>query len=436
VSYVFGSIFNYLKENGNSIREKMFASQSPILNEVSLLIEGMWNNLPGGHIDLPERIAAVDGGLLRYRLDNGGSLIIASSYLVARNIPEASKSICTFIYPPSRSIGFLIMRTLELELAEQAISNMNREDMLFLDGSLYGLMSHLPITPRNAPMEYGEVLLRFYDQLNRLLRKAEEKKIMLLNVSKYSSSRFLKEYILKSLFDEELVRLRNSSILEPRDLQHVETLPSLIYDNSVKALELSRRLRRKYGPSLEKINSIVEEFARQIPDLFLLKNYIQGLGFTNPILLGPSLKLQKLFKKISENVEEATLHYFKLNLNYVKDVKTTIEKMLNICSVCSFYLRLDSQDYPLKIDVPSYVFRTVERFFNVDELKMVENNSTTDEIVGVLKELYANKEIYNVWLYEADRKARINRKSTDIIYQILLKTIGKIDLARRGIEES
>lgn len=70
MSYVFGSIFNYLKENGNSIREKMFASQSPILNEVSLLIEGMWNNLPGGHIDLPERIAAVDGGLLRYRLDN------------------------------------------------------------------------------------------------------------------------------------------------------------------------------------------------------------------------------------------------------------------------------------------------------------------------------------------------------------------------------
>jgi len=67
--------------------------------------------------------------------------MIASFYLVARNIPETLKSICRFMYPPSRGIGFLLVRILELELAEQAISNMNDNDILFLDGSLYARSS-------------------------------------------------------------------------------------------------------------------------------------------------------------------------------------------------------------------------------------------------------------------------------------------------------
>lgn len=436
MSYTIDSIFSYLKEHSEEISKKISASQSTILEEVGLLMKNMWKSIPEGDTKLPERIAAIDGGLIKYRLDNGGSIIIASSYLVARNIPETSKSICRFIYPPSRGIGFLLMRTLELELAEQAISNMSDNDMLFLDGSLYGLMSHLPITPRNAPTEYGEILLRFYDQLTNFLLKAEEKKITLVSVSKFSSSRFLKEYILEKLFEEELKRLRSSSILEPKDLQHVETLLPLLYENPVEALELSQRLRKKYGLYLERVHSIVEEFVRKTPDLFLLKNYIRGLGFTSPILLGPSLKLQKLFRKISEKIEDATLRYFKLGLDYVKDVRTVTEKMLKICSVCSFYLRLGVQDYPLKVDVPSYFFRLDERFFKVDRLKISNNISTTEEIVGVLKKLYASKEIYNIWLYEADRKARIGRKSSDMIYQTLLKTVGRVDLARRGVEES
>jgi len=200
MSYVIDGVFNYLKSDANKIREKMFASQSKILDEVGSLVRNLWNILQESHVDLHERVAAVDGSILSYRLDNGGSLIISSSYLVGKMSEEESKASCIFVYPPSRDIGSLLMRALELKLAEQAISTMDRGDLLFLDGSLYGLMSHLPITPINAPMEYGEVLLHFYEQLTRLLLRAEEKKIILVSVSKTSSSRFLKEFILEGLF--------------------------------------------------------------------------------------------------------------------------------------------------------------------------------------------------------------------------------------------
>jgi hypothetical protein len=199
MSYVMDSFFNYLRDNASKIREKIFSSQSMILDEVGLLARDLWNTLPENRIDLPRRVAAVDGGILRYRLDNGGSLIIVSSYLVGKMIEERSKAFCTFIYPPSRGMGFLLMRALELELAEQAVLTMDRGDLLLLDGSLYGLMSHLPITPINAPIEYGEVLLHFYEHLTNLLLKAEERKITLVSVSKTSSSRLLERIHIREI---------------------------------------------------------------------------------------------------------------------------------------------------------------------------------------------------------------------------------------------
>jgi len=67
----------------------------------------------------------------------------------------------------------------------------------------------------------------------------------------------------------------------------------------MEAMEASQRLKRKYGPYLERTHSIIEEFVRKTPNLFLLKNHVKGSGFTRPILLGPSLKLQKLLRKLA-----------------------------------------------------------------------------------------------------------------------------------------
>jgi len=96
-----------------------------------------------------------------------------------------------------------------------------------------------------------------------------------------------------------------------------------------------------------------------------------------------------------------------------------------------FYLRLNAQDYPLKIDVPSYIFGIIDRFLNVERLNTVEETSTLREIVCMLRKMYVNKEIHNLWLYEADRRARINRRNSNTIHQIILRTIGQIDLVRR-----
>jgi hypothetical protein len=67
----------------------------------------------------------------------------------------------------------------------------------------------------------------------------------------------------------------------------------------------------------------------------------------------------------------------------------------------------------------------------MERLSTIEETSTLGEIVCMLRGMYVNKEIHNIWLYEADRRARISRSISNNIYQIILRTIGQIDLARR-----
>jgi len=43
--------------------------------------------------------------------------MIASFYLVARNIPETLKSICRFMYPLSRGIGFPVSENLRVRVS-------------------------------------------------------------------------------------------------------------------------------------------------------------------------------------------------------------------------------------------------------------------------------------------------------------------------------
>ncbi|MEM3398058.1 MAG: DNA double-strand break repair nuclease NurA [Nitrososphaerota archaeon] len=430
MSYIIDALYEYLIEDGEKLKGKFQAFKNELLEEVGFHIVKLWNEMEESDIKPLKKAIAVDGSIFRCALDDGGSLVIVSSYLAGKDIFETSKARCAVIYPPSKSFGFILMRTLELELARQAISVMKSGDVLLLDGSLYGIMCHLPLTPTGSPPEYGEALINFYDELTNLLIEAEQKKITLISISKSSSSRFMKEYILEKLYSDEVRDLRDRAILEPKDLQHIETLPHLFYENPAEALEILKRLMKKYGTYLKRLYSISQEFVRKTPDLLLLKTYTQGAGFTYPILLGPSLKLQRLMERMKDDIGKATLHYFKIGMEYANGVRRLLENMFKICSICSFYIRFSSQDYPLKVDVPSYVLDINDRFFEVTELKLIKD-PTVRQIVYILREQYVNREIHNVWLYEADRKTKITRKDREAIYQILLKTLGQITFERR-----
>jgi len=136
---------------------------------------------------------------LGIRLDNGGLLVIISAYGISEGLEERLAE-CAIIYPPHTSYASLLRGKLELIVARKSITKLKRGDLLLLDGSLYGLLSRPPIAPVDAPNNYGSLLLDFYSELVSLLNEASDRGVWLVSISKVSSSRFVRDYALYSIY--------------------------------------------------------------------------------------------------------------------------------------------------------------------------------------------------------------------------------------------
>ncbi|MEM1883658.1 MAG: hypothetical protein QXE14_03545, partial [Candidatus Bathyarchaeia archaeon] len=71
-------------------------------------------------------------------------------------------------------------------------------------------------------------------------------------------------------------------------------------------------------------------------------------------------------------------------------------------------------------------------FFDVSMPELLENINI-EELILSLKAMYGNKEVYNVWLYEADRRARLQKEDLKTLIGILERKLGPIELARRAL---
>ncbi|MEM3816113.1 MAG: hypothetical protein QW341_04630, partial [Candidatus Bathyarchaeia archaeon] len=272
----------------------------------------------------------------------------------------------------------------------------------------------------------------FYSEITNLLKEASDNHVWLASISKVSSSRFMRDYAIYLIHQKETERLKNSYNLEPKDLQSVETLLYELFRSPMKAFVTVKRLKAKYGIIMKKIELIAREGLIKTPDLFLLKHYTEGVGYTKPLLLGPSSRLRDSYNNAISDPQGYTVKRLLLAEEYSNEVREILQGMMTADAVASFYVRLNHLDHPLKVDMPVSNLGLHRNFFDVSMPELLENIDI-EELILSLKAMYGNKEVYNVWLYEADRRARLQKEDLKTIIEILERKLGPIELARRAL---
>ncbi|MDW7977787.1 MAG: DNA double-strand break repair nuclease NurA [Candidatus Caldarchaeum sp.] len=424
VAYVADLFVSWLKDNAERMRDDFTGGRGLLLQELVDGARRMWVSFDKMRYTEFERVAAVDGGLL----------VFASAYAVGPQI-DVRDFECAVAYPPDKKYATLLMKTLELRVAVKAVEQLPEGSVLLLDGSLFGLLSKPLITPSRSPRDYGKRLLRFLTELEKLVSEATARKVMLISVAKVSSSTSLRDYLLSLVHRSEVIKLKAMGYLEPEDMQAVESVLSAAFRNPVKALKTMRNMKAKYGSLLDKIESLVEQVSANTTDMLILSRCCGDTGFSRPLVIGASSRLRDQHSHALQNVEEYVERKLLLSGDAAVEMYGLLNRMRFLPAVVSTYIRFDNNDYPLKVDVAAGSLGLSQKFFEVDLAEPLKNVEEFSEVVSCLRQLYGSREVYNVWLYEADRRARLRRSDVRLLLELLEKQVGPVELSRRAWPE-
>jgi hypothetical protein len=422
----------FLEADAEKLRRSIEDGPSKMSNELGEMICRFWiPKIPEDHMDIG-RIAAVDGGIMRFRLANGGALVVVGAQGIGRGVSETSSVECTVVYPPHSGYGKLVMKKLELKTGLKMLEGLGPGDVLLMDGSLYGLLSTLLVTPRGTPEGYGRLLIEYFTTLFDFLDKAMNNKTLVLFLSKVSSSRYLRDYLLSLLFIEEVKKLKSACILEVEELNIIEGLLYKVFRKPIEALDYTARLRMKYGHVVDRLVDLVDEGISKTPDLLLLRRNVNGQGYTKPALLGASSVQRDEMSRKSPGLVKKVLTRLMVDKSYTGMVEEVLERFRDVYAVISFYARLGRHDHPVKIDLPCFCLGVEKRFFDVYLPEILEDLKV-EKVVKILSTMYGGPELYNIWLYQSDRLARLSRRDAPVIAELLERYLGPLPLARRPI---
>jgi len=358
-------------------------------------------------------ITAVDSSVYTNLLSTGGIFYVIRSLAVCRD--KTQKRLDTdviFTKEGLSRVQYFIgrkMELLEFEVALATLKNGFRGDALLLDGSLYGRAVHLLIESKIE--EEIVTLLHYFQTYNELLEFCRKENVLLIGVSKGSRSTFYRDYLLKLILDEELRELD----IEAGELRKLEAVFSQVLDDERAAFDRFDRLKQTHGEKLDTIAVVLDELASSRPDYQLVMNFSHTIGYTQPMLLGPSARVARFFKKYRLDAEKYVRRSFpnatrKKGDEFVHWAVDIISKIPKMPSIMSFYILLDVRDSPIRIDMPNWTCSLSQ----VGWPKPVDVN--LEDLLKIMVTGYCGLDGYNLWLKNVDEQVRLKRKYVDDIY--------------------
>jgi hypothetical protein len=360
-------------------------------------------------------VTAIDSSVYTNLLSTGGIFYIIRSLAVCRD--KEWKRLETDIFFTKE--GFIEasdfigrkMELLEFKVAIDALRNGFKCNAILLDGSLYGRAMHLPVETKIE--EEQALLLHYFQIYQELLDLCRRENILLIGVSKESRSTFFRDYLLSLIFDEELKKIE----IDGEELRKLKAIFPEVLDNERAAFDKFEKLKVKHGAKLETIELILNELASSRPDYQLVINFAETLGYTQPLLLGPSARAARAMKQYSSNPRE----YVKTNfpktvrekgdefINWAAEIISNISKLP---SFISFHILLDQRDSPIRIDLP-YWEQTLSE---ITWPKVINLDLDLEALLRIMITGYCGLDRYNLWLADVDEKVRLRRKIVDEIY--------------------
>lgn len=391
-------------------------------------LETHWRELPVGEKRIEDM--AVDSSRAVRNYANGSSMYIVRAMALGRG-ERTSKFLQAnaFVSPGTKQTirGFVRLKSEHTE-HKVAIKELNKHDydVLLLDGSLFGRLMHLP---SDQPVK-SDFLLEYKETLTKLIKKCRREQTLLLGVSKDSSASFLRDMFLDEFFQEEITQVQDtlSKKLQKKIVEQWEE----IQQHPFQVMEEVKKLRGKYGETLDRITQLFKEHLSSRVDFSLIGRFCKIPGYTTPIELGPStLNFQSAYKRMREQPNAYLEDRFRRSLALADDPeafksrgRTILDQMCQLPTVLSFHVLLDSRDSPLRVDTPTYEINRDEitTLAEFDKTKYNKKNmERVKEIIRILKSGYAGLNTYNVLLKQVDRRVKLKKREVDNIYENILR---------------
>ncbi len=365
-------------------------------------------------------VMAIDSSVYTNPLSTGGFFYVIRSLAVCKD--KAQKSLETDVIFTKASLldaqrfVSIKMELLESKVALDALKNCFDCKRILLDGSLYGRAVHLPL---ESKIEAQRLMMLDYVKTYRdFLDYCKDNCIMPIGVSKESRATFYRDYLLRLIFNEELKTL--SDKLDPLDIQKIKPLFSELLEYEEVARNKFARIKEKYGSELDTVKLIFDELTSSRPDYQLVMSYAQTVGYTKPLLLGPSVSMARVIEFCRNDPARFVRKRFPISVRekgkeFIEYAVDILSSLTSFPGIVSFHLLLDPRDSPIRIDLPYWS----QPFEKIGWPKPIDIN--IDEILKVMVTGYCGLDCHNLWLKNVDERVRLKKRTVDTIYFPLME---------------
>ncbi len=315
---------------------------------------------------------------------------------------------------------------IEHQVALQAVQESSDVDLILIDGSLYGRVTHVPVA-FNYPGE-RDLYLRYLQTFMQLLEECRKRQILILGISKDSVARHLTRILLESLKNDILKNL--SSMISPKDLDQLTQLFDTEKKQSISARSVLKGLSIS-SDQHDLIWDLLFELRRPRPDFSLIRAWTETTGYTTPIEPYPDVPLFKYESKkplayVRRRFVSAYDDYERAE-DFEKWAIPVMKDFFQIPTFVTFCAKFAYNDTPMRIDMPAFNAGLPTRISQISVSRLLDPPPPrVTRVLGTLRGEYGGRELYNVYLVKADQEARLPMSDVRTLYEPLVEKELKI----------
>ncbi len=422
-----------IQENRDTLRRRLTGEESTSLDGLlKNVFQKEWRDLPAE--TKPDiQVIAVDSGRSTQEYAPGSFMYICRASAITSwgtTHRQISSNVHMISSPREQLIDLASIRSehIEHKVALEAVREASEVDMLLIDGSLYGRITHVPIG-FDYPGE-RDLYLRYLETFMQLLEECRKRKILLLGISKDSVARHMTRLLLDSLKTEILTdlspALSNHELDQLTQLLDTEKKQSLSARSILKALPIS-------SDQYDLVWDLLSELRRPRPDFSLIHAWTETAGYTTPIEPYPAVPLFKYESKdpaayVRRRFASAYNDYEREE-DFEKWAIPVMKEFFQIPTFVTFCTKLRYNDTPLRIDMPAFNIGLPTRLSQINSSRLLDPPpSRVTDVLGNLQGQYGGLELYNVYLVKADQQARLPMQDVRTLYEPLIEKELKIPL--------
>jgi len=347
--------------------------------------------------DRPDPIISVDGGVQISRFAYGGFVTVARGLAIVHSPgrePQLHKRVKIHIQEvyDDRDRGFIptyARMIAEYDAAHAAAESLVEEGLrpaILMDGSLY--LARFPYAIREYT-HHPNLLAELFESITRLRALARDHVLPLIGVAKDSTVFYLHMRLLRDIVARAgLWRLAEvvKDAFSPLDLR-------------MKAESLEAEDKTALEPFLER---------RPLCDTALMRTSTGGEGYTQPLLLAPSIyygrsEAPALYERIRRSLPRET----------ASRVVGGLRSFFDTPGVAVTYWRPPGADRPFRVDILANALGHSEPWIRRTDNEFVEPGvdlGALEKVFNHMSHWFCNDVEYNLPLRQADQLARFDRE--------------------------